>query len=189
MCRRYTLFTDKELSELKDIIEQISKDTQRSKMKAGEIFPTDVVPVLVPEKKKSVAHLFTWGFPSFHGKRVIINARSETVHEKPMFRSSMEKRRCVIPSTGFYEWDSEKKKLLLNLPDSPLLYMAAIYNQFEGENRFVILTTASNKSVSDIHGRMPVVLTKDEMEDWLLNNETVDKILFGDHPDLIKKTA
>ena len=67
--------------------------------------------------------------------------------------------------------------------------MAGIYNQFEGENCFVILTTASNKSVSDIHDRMPVALTKDEMEDWLFNNKTVDNILLGDHPGLIKKTA
>jgi len=116
MCGRYTLFTDKELNEIKDIIEQVSNDTQRSRMKTGEIFPTEVVPVLIPEKKKSLAHLFTWVFHSFQGKRVIINARSETVHEKPMFRSSVETRRCFIPSTGFYEWDSEKKKFLLNLP-------------------------------------------------------------------------
>jgi putative SOS response-associated peptidase YedK len=67
--------------------------------------------------------------------------------------------------------------------------MAGIYDQFEGENRFVILTAASNKSVSDIHDRMPVVLTKDEMEDWLFNNETVDKNLFGDHPDLMKRAS
>jgi putative SOS response-associated peptidase YedK len=65
MCGRYTLFTDKELSELKDIIEQVSNDTQRSKMKTGEIFPTDVVPVLVPEKKELVAHLLTWAFHPF----------------------------------------------------------------------------------------------------------------------------
>lgn len=187
MCGRYTFFTDKELSEINDIIEQVSNDTQRNKMKTGEVFPTDVVPVLVPEKKNVVAHLFTWGFPSFNNKGVIINARSETVHEKRMFKSSLETRRCVVPSTGFYEWDSKKKKFLFNLPDSPLLYMAGIYNQFEGENRYLILTTDSNSSVLDVHKRMPVVLPKDKIEDWLFDYNAIDEILFSDHPSLIKK--
>lgn len=189
MCGRYTFFTDKELSEINDIIEQVSNDTQRNKMKTGEIFPTDVVPVLVPEKKNVVAHLFTWGFPSFNNKSVIINARSETVHEKRMFKSSLETRRCVVPSTGFYEWDNKKKKFLFNLPDSPLLYMAGIYNQFEGENRYLILTTDSNSSVLDVHKRMPVVLPKDKIKDWLFDYKAIDEILFSDHPSLVKKDA
>ncbi|MEQ8154360.1 MAG: SOS response-associated peptidase [Clostridiaceae bacterium] len=189
MCGRYTLSLDKEISELKHIFEQVKYDAQYRKMKTGEIFPTNVVPVLIPETKEPGAHLFTWGFPSFHGKNVIINARSESVHEKRMFKSSLEKRRCVIPSTGFYEWDSEKKKFLFNLPDSSLLYMAGIYNQFEGENRFVILTTAANSSVSDVHERMPVVLPEDKIENWLFEYSAVDYILFSDHPGLVKEIS
>jgi putative SOS response-associated peptidase YedK len=189
MCGRYTLFTDKELKEIDDIIQQLANDANRGKMKTGEIFPTDVVPVLTPDKDKAVPHLFSWGFPSFHGKRVIINARSETIHEKPMFRASVEKRRCVIPSTGFYEWDCDKKKFLYNAPDSPLLYMAGIYNQFEGENRFVILTTDSNSSVKDVHERMPLVLTKKQMQEWLFDDRAVDDIICHEHPALIRKAV
>ncbi|HEY5575430.1 MAG TPA: SOS response-associated peptidase family protein [Clostridiaceae bacterium] len=140
MCGRYTLFTDRELKEIDDIIQQLSNDPNRNMMKTGDICPTDIVPVLTTAMGRAVPHLFTWGFPSFHGKRVIINARSETIHEKPMFSASVEKRRCAVPSTGFYEWDPQKKKFLYNMPDSPVLFMAGIYNQFEGENRFVILT-------------------------------------------------
>ncbi|MBP1744954.1 MAG: hypothetical protein H6Q58_1932 [Firmicutes bacterium] len=186
MCGRYTLFTDKELKEIDDIINQLANDSNRGRMKTGEIFPTDVVPVLTPGKDKAVPRLFTWGFPSFHGRRVIINARSETVHEKPMFRSSVDRRRCVIPSTGFYEWNCEKKKFLYSMPDSPLLYMAGIYNQFEGEDRFVILTTDSNPSVSDVHERMPVVLTKEQVEEWLFDDKAVDGILHHEHPVLAR---
>jgi putative SOS response-associated peptidase YedK len=189
MCGRYNLFTDKELKEIDDIINQLSNDPNRGRMKTGEICPTDIVPVLTPGKDKPVPHLFTWGFPSFHGKRVIINARYETIHEKPMFRASVEKRRCVIPSTGFYEWDCRKKKFQYNMPDSPLLYMAGIYNQFEGENRFVILTAEANSSVMDVHDRMPVVLAKEQMEKWLFDDKSFDEILRGDHPTLIKKAV
>ncbi|MHC1719295.1 MAG: SOS response-associated peptidase [Clostridiaceae bacterium] len=189
MCGRYTLFTDKELKELDEIIEQVSREAQRSKMKTGEICPTDVVPVLVSGKNKPVAHLYAWGFPSFRGKGVIINARSEIVREKRMFKASLETRRCVIPSTGFYEWDSEKKKFLFKLPDSPLLYMAGLYNQFEGENRFVILTAPSNKSVLDVHERMPLVLPKDKIDDWLFNDNAVDGVLFNEHPELAKEAS
>jgi putative SOS response-associated peptidase YedK len=142
--------------------------------------------VLTPEKARAVPRLFTWGFPSYHGKRVIINARAETVHEKPMFRASMEKRRCVIPSTGFYEWDCMKKKFQYNMPDSPLLYMAGIFSQFDGDNRFVILTMDSNSSVKDVHERMPVVLTEKQVEEWLYDDKSVDEILCGDHPALTK---
>ncbi|MEQ8198856.1 MAG: SOS response-associated peptidase [Clostridiaceae bacterium] len=189
MCGRYLLNLDMQISELNYIFEQVKNDPQYSKMKRGEIFPTNVVPVLVPEKNERGARLFTWGFPSFHGKNVIINARSESVHEKRMFKSSLEKRRCVIPSTGFYEWDSQKKKFLFNMPDSSLLYMAGIYNQFEGENRFVILTAAANSSVLEVHERMPVVLPQDKIENWLYDYDAVDFILFSDHPGLVKQIS
>lgn len=189
MCGRYTFFTDKELREIDEIIEKVSNDINVKEMKTGEIFPTDLAPVLMPEKDKIAAHLINWGYPSFHGKGVIINARSETVREKPMFKTSLAVRRCVIPSTGFYEWDEGKKKFLFNLPNTGVLYMAGLYNEFEGENRFVILTTNSNKSVSDVHDRMPVVLVKSRMEDWLFNNKAVDEILFGEQPNLIKAPA
>jgi len=187
VCGRYTFFTDKELREIDDIIEQVSNNIKAKEMKTGEIFPTDVVPVLVPAAEKITADLFCWGYPSFHGKSVIINARSETAHEKPMFKSSLLSKRCVIPSTGFYEWDQEKKKFLFNLPGSGVLYMAGLYNRFEGENRFVILTTNSNRSVSDVHDRMPVVLEKPDVKDWLFNNTAVDDILFGEHPILTRR--
>ncbi len=189
MCGRYTFFTDKELKEIDDIIEQVSNDVKAKEMKTGEIFPTDLAPVLMPERNKAAVHLLSWGYPSFHGKSVIINARSETAGEKRMFKSSLAARRCVIPSTGFYEWDDKKKKFLFNLPNTGVLYMAGLYGEFEGENRFVILTTNSNRSVSDTHDRMPVVLVKSRVEDWLFNNNAVDEILFGEHPALIKTAA
>lgn len=187
MCGRYTFFTDKELQEVDEIIDQISNEMQLEKMKTGEIFPTDLAPVFVPQDDMVIPRLMVWGFPNFRNKGVIINARSETAREKKLFGSSLEKRRCVIPSTGFYEWDAEKKKFLFNMPDSGMLYMAGIYSQFDGENRFVILTTGANASVAEIHNRMPVILPKDRIGSWIFDNECTDPILYGQQPALTKK--
>ena len=189
MCGRYTFFTDKELQEVDDIVEKISRDLQMDKMKTEEIFPTNVAPILLPKEDFVVPRLMAWGFPNFRNKGVIINARAETVREKRMFGPSLERRRCIIPSTGFYEWDASKKKYLFNVSGSGMLYMAAIYNQFEEEDRFVILTTEANPSMLDIHDRMPVVVPKNQINDWILDRNKIDDILFGQHPTLLKNLA
>lgn len=189
MCGRYTFFTDKELQEVDEIIEQISNEIQLENMKAGEIFPTDLAPVLLPQEDIIVPRLMVWGFPNFRNKGVIINARSETAMEKKLFGSSLERRRCIIPSTGFYEWNAEKKKFLFNMPDSGMLYMAGIYNRFDGEDRFVILTTEANESMAEVHNRMPVVVPKDRIHDWICDFSKIGDLLAGGQPSLVKRVA
>lgn len=189
MCGRYTFFTDKELQEVDEIIEQISNEIQLENMKTGEIFPTDMAPVLLPYEDAVVPRLMVWGFPNFRNKGVIINARSETAREKRLFGASLEKRRCVIPSTGFYEWDAEKKKFLFNMPDSGMLYMAGIYDRFDGEARFVILTTEANASMAEVHNRMPVVIPKDRIRDWICDFGKTEALLAGVQPGLVKQAA
>lgn len=186
MCGRFTFYTDKELQEIDDIIRQVSNDINYDRMKTGEISPTEIVPILVPEKEIIVSKLSAWGFPKYQGKGVIINARAETAREKRTFRSAVETQRCVIPSTGFFEWDKSKKKYLFNVPEDNMLYMAGLFNEFEGERRFVILTTEANDSILDVHNRMPVVLRKSSVEDWIFDLSKVDGILLNHHPDLIK---
>lgn len=186
MCGRYTFFTEREIREVEDIIKEIDKDIKRDKLKTGEIFPSDVAPVLLTEKGAVKPKLLTWGFPNFHGKQLIINARSETVQEKRLFSKALVTRRCVIPSTGFYEWDKDKKKHLFNMPDSEMLYMAGLYNRFEDDDRFVILTAQANESVSGIHPRMPVIIHKNRIHDWLLVPESVDSILKGEETVILK---
>lgn len=188
MCGRYTFFTDKELQEVDEIIDQISNEILMEKMQPGEIFPTNAAPVLLPQGELVIPRLMIWGFPNFHNKGVIINARSETARGKKLFGASLESRRCVIPSTGFYEWDRQKRKYLFNMPDSKLLYMAGIYSRFE-ENRFVILTAGANGSMEQVHDRMPVILAKNRIRDWLLDADQIDDILFGDQPELVKREA
>ena len=186
MCGRYTFFTDKELQEVDEIIEQISNEIRLEQVKTGEIFPTDVVPVLLPERELVIPRLMIWGFPNFRNKGVIINARSETAREKKLFGASLERRRCVIPSTGFYEWDQEKKKYLFNMPDTGMLYMAGFYDRFNGEDRFVILTTGANGSMASVHERMPVILPKTRINDWIFDGKQTDDLMLQEQPQLIK---
>jgi putative SOS response-associated peptidase YedK len=163
-------------------------------MKNGEIFPSDVVPAIALEDSKAQPYLFSWGFPGWKGSGVIINARSETVLEKPMFREAFAKRRCIIPGNGFYEWKKDagkkkKDKYFLHLPDNPLIYMAGFYNVYEKQGiylpGFVILTTAASPSVQAIHGRMPVIIEKHEQESWLKDQYFALHVIGRKGPQLV----
>jgi len=122
---------------------------------------------------------------------VIINAKAETALEKRMFRDSVLNRRIVIPATGFYEWNAQKERakftpILKNNSSSSILYMAGFYNYFEGEDRFVILTTEANASMRDTHSRMPLILEREELEEWLCDNRSVDTFLHKEPSPLLK---
>ena len=111
---------------------------------------TNAAPILLSDGQKMTPKPMIWGFPSFKGKGVIINARGETALGKPMFRRSVLERRCIVPTTGFYEWDSQKRKYHFRLPGQDRLYLAGLWNVFQGEERFVVLTTAPNDTISHI---------------------------------------
>lgn len=171
MCGRYSLFTEEENQEIMRIVKSIDNKYPQNNMKQGEIFPTNTAPILCLEQDQIKPELSVWGFPRFGAKGVIINARSESADSRPMFRKSLHTRRCVVPSTGFYEWSQNgpKTKYRFNLPNDPALYMAGLFNEFNGENRFVILTTGANNSIADVHNRMPVILSKTMAEDWIMS--------------------
>lgn len=155
----------------------------------GEIYPTNTAPILMglslsPEPA-------AWGFPGFKGSGAVINARAETAAEKRMFAESLVARRCVIPSTGFYEWKKEgreKRKYLFRIPEKKLLYMAGLYKEFQGERRYVILTTEPNSSIADVHNRMPVVLPEDMLATWVMDGDMAEQILKG-VPPLLSRQA
>lgn len=185
MCGRYYV-DDSTSKEIRKILEQLDAKVKDFPKLTGEIFPSMPAPVLAAPDRKIAPDIFKWGFPGFKGKSVIINARSETAFEKPMFRESLLSRRCIIPASGFYEWDSSKNKIFFSVKNSGILYMAGLYNNFKGENRFVILTTEANSSIADVHDRMPLVLTEDAMESWLLDSSGTDRILRSEPPVLAR---
>lgn len=183
MCGRYCLYREGN-EEIRALL-----DGTEGGFKTGEIFPTDKALVLVRKNGSLRPQAMTWGFPGFRGKGVIINARAETAAEKPMFRESVQEKRCVIPSNGFFEWshDGKKIKYQFNLPGDGVLYMAGLYQDYGEERRFVILTAAANESMVAVHNRMPVVLPKDRVADWLGDVESAGKLLRAAGPQLVKR--
>ncbi|BBF45259.1 hypothetical protein lbkm_4021 [Lachnospiraceae bacterium KM106-2] len=173
MCGRYYV-DDEMVSEIEKLVRQIDADL--AKTKSGDIFPTNFAPVVVADHDEKNLTAMKWGFPNFSNKGVIINARAETVLEKRMFAESVRNRRCLIPARGFYEWDIAKEKISFERKDDQIVYMAGIFKP-QAQNQFVILTTAANDSMKEIHNRMPLVLEKEEVDDWLFEPQAVEFIL------------
>jgi len=118
-----------------------------------------------------------WGFRKKDQKDLLINARVETVKEKPMFNESMRYNRCVIPASGFYEWNKIGEKASFRPPHRKILFMAGIWQKVEDENQFTILTTVPNASVAPVHDRMPLVLDKNEVSQWLMDWKQAEELL------------
>lgn len=184
MCGRYTLFTEEEYRDIRQIIQEAQNKAHGAPIRTGEIYPTNLAPILVGERGSVGAEAAVWGFPNYRGRGVLINARSETAAEKPTFRKLLHGSRCVVPSTGFYEWTAEKEKVRFNLPETGELYMAGLCREEEGERRYVVLTTAANASVSPVHDRMPVLIPKEGIEEWILRADSIERFFGSLQPAL-----
>ncbi|BDF70877.1 DUF159 family protein [Oscillospiraceae bacterium] len=188
MCGRYQLDPG-ESAEIEAIVRQV-----QDRVKTGEVFPTNAVAVLSELAGELAPRPMVWGYPRFRGKSgSIINARSETAGERPMFRRSLAERRCVIPTTGFFEWGpgegGGKRKYRFNRPGTRALYLAGLWNEFAGEEKCVILTTAANASVAAVHDRMPVILAWDEARAWVRDAGAAREILGRTPPALERAEA
>ena len=129
MCGRYSLAPDQS-KEIAQIVAEVQARFGAASIHTGEIFPTNVAPILFPDGQKMTPKPIIWGL----GKGVIINARGETALDKPMFRRSVLERRCIVPTTGFYEWDSQKRKYHFRLPGQDRLYLAGLWNVFRARS-------------------------------------------------------
>lgn len=171
MCGRYYV-DDSTAREIEKLVRQVDENLRRAHsasltLQAGDIHPTEMAPILTADDHKLSCRWQRWGFPGFEPKQVIFNARSESVLEKRMFRESAEHRRIVVPAAGFYEWSRNKEKNIFYREEQPVLFMAGIYERCQNEERFVILTTAANESMSPVHDRMPLILEPDEVIPWI----------------------
>ncbi len=124
-----------------------------------------------------------WGMKFFdkrqNQEKNIINSRLETIQKKILFKESFEKRRCVIPANGYYEWsinDNIKIPYFINIPDKETIYFAGIwkYLNFKKSSMkvFSIITKPSNSLLKEIHDRMPVTLSSEESKDYLDHNNS-----------------
>jgi putative SOS response-associated peptidase YedK len=191
MCGRFILFTGEEYAELQAIIREIEVSNKKSisTMKTGEIFPTDMVPVITKDENNNPSFdLFKWGFPNYNQSRssgILINARGETIEEKPTFKKLLYTKRCLIPACGFFEWkktDKKKDKYLIKPEAYSFFYMAGLYNSFvdkygEPYAGFVIITTEASEAMQSIHNRMPIIITsKKEAYKWIDNSNNLAQI-------------
>lgn len=134
---------------------------------ARQIRPADPAPVFIQSGEHISAEAMRWGFP-MQRSGVIFNARAETLEEKPLFRDAYRLRRCIVPALGFYEWDSQTGQCyIFRAKGDGIVYMAGIYQEREGNARFVIVTTGACAPVSQVHMRMPLVLQAGQAIRWL----------------------
>jgi putative SOS response-associated peptidase YedK len=174
VCGRYYV-DDETAREIEQLVREIDNKINRERL-TGDVYPTSQAVVLINRDHQMMPVWQRFGFQSFQKKGVIFNARSESVLQKPMFRESILLRRAVIPCSGFYEWSKNKEKAAFYREHHPTMFLAGFYHQGE-EDRFVILTTNANSFVAPVHDRMPLILEKDEIRDWLSDKEAFRDML------------
>ena len=143
------------------------------------VAPTDAAPIIRSGKDGPAGELACFGLVHSWAKdrkkaAQFINARSETIREKPAFAKAYGARRCIIPAAGFYEWktiDGKKQPYQFYRQDGRLLNLAGIweYAEIDGEKlfSFAIVTTEPNAFVAEYHDRMPIAVNDDRVEAWL----------------------
>lgn len=171
MCGRYRIDDGRDSVELHDIIEAVNRRSGEPVKTSGEIFPTDLVPVIANSRRLAPsAFAMRWGYTLQDGKH-LINARSETAAIRPMFSEGLRQRRCAVPATNYYEWQRagrvKKVKYDIRPAEGGLFYLAGIYRIEAGRPVFAILTREPAQTIAFIHDRMPVILPSALVKDWL----------------------
>ncbi len=147
-------------------------DAKNLTYETGEFFPSTDIPVIHRGKEvKRAIHMMKWGFEPAFLKKLIINARSETLEQKPMFKDAFVRRRCLVPASGYYEWHNQKKHAI-RVKDKRIISLAGLYDRFldKDGNAFwavTLLTKDANESISAVHDRMPVIIDKASESMWL----------------------
>ncbi len=178
MCGRYSLEArPDEIAEAFAAAEMLAFEARYN------IAPTQSVPVVRVDQDAGIRRVATirWGLTSHpDNPRPLINARSETVDRKPSFRSAFRSRRCLVPATGFFEWQklgAAKQPFYIQRADRGLFAFAGIWDEAvlgDGSaiEAFAILTTEPNRIMSPIHDRMPVILASEAWATWLESDTT-----------------
>lgn len=190
MCGRF--YVDEEQNEeLLRIIQSLnSRFSSQPMITKGEVRPSDLALVLTPSGPKQPPLVDAMRFGFLSSKTPVINARSESALQKPLFSSSVHNGRILIPVSGFFEWDhtSAHAKYYFRRANHKLMYLAGLSRICQNTECFVILTTASNDSMNEIHSRMPLVLPEDKINDWLYNEkEAIDLLSYT--PESLEKTC
>ena len=196
MCGRYSLYAD--FRTIEDRFGEATFEIDEYEPSYNIAPSQQVIAVINDGSKNRVGHL-KWGLVPPWAKDVkigykMINARAETVHEKPSFREALKKKRCLIVADSFYEWqrnDERKVPMRIKMKTDELFARAGLWETWKdskGEpvHTCTILTTEPNELMSNIHDRMPVILRAEDEATWL-NSSIQDieqlKHLFQPFPD------
>lgn len=175
MCGRFALTaTPRQVRELFGYEEQPNFPPRTN------VSPTEPIGVIVERGGVRHFELMRWGFiPSWvkdPGKfPLLINARGETLADKPAFRNAVRRRRCIVPADGFYEWRREgrvKQPWLVTRKDGQPMALAGLWETYVGQDggeidTALIVTTFASGMISALHDRMPVILEPDDFDTWL----------------------
>lgn len=171
MCGRFTITADK-----KDIEERFHVNFELEWKPNYNVAPSQMVPIITNENPTQVI-MARFGFiPSWaEDARVgykMINARAETILDKPTFKTAVKTKRCLVIADGFYEWkvtDKHKQPYRIEIKKGELFAFAGIWNTWKGIPTFSIITCGANSTMKPIHERMPVILPTDKEQEWLTN--------------------
>jgi putative SOS response-associated peptidase YedK len=192
MCGRFTLAVP-----AADIADFFEVDARLNLPPRYNIAPTQETPVVRAKEEGRELALLRWGLiPSWAkdpaiGNRMI-NARAESVAEKPAFRAAFKARRCLVPADGFYEWQKAgkgKQPFYIRRKDRAPFAFAGLWERWrdraEGESleTFTLITTEPNSLMAPIHNRMPVIIPEEAYEQWLNPEETGDPDLLVPYPE------
>lgn len=193
MCARFFLFADKS-----DLMEEFDLSEVSDEIHPRYNIPpaSDILAVLDVDNKRQLRFL-KWGFIPFWAKdesigQKLINAKAETILEKPSFRSAFKSSRCIIPVNGFYEWKQEgkyKQPYAIKSREDKLLGLAGIWEQWDKQERpletCAIITTSPNKLIEPLHNRMPVIISKADYSIWLDSATPIEAVqhLLKPYPD------
>ena len=172
MCGRFYIAEEDKAEELQRIIDLMNRkyNGNPAVKTQGEIRPTDIIMTVANgQSMQQGVFAMRWGYTMPDGKPMF-NARSETAAMKPMFSDGMKQRRCLIPATCYFEWEKrgdQKIKHAIATQGREMIYLAGIYRREGNQAACSILTREAAECVAHIHHRMPVILPKEAIPDWL----------------------
>ena len=182
MCGRYQ-FTAVENESIRRILQAVEQQYGPGAWQPGAVFPSAPAPELVQTESGEAARQALWGFPG--GQRALnINASAEPADQRHMFRGLVSTGRCVVPTSGFYEWDAARHKYLFRLPGSEAVYLAGLWEQTEEEAHFTLLTPAPHASVADAPARKPLVRAPEADPPELADEAAARRLLHAEPPPL-----
>lgn len=174
MCGRYTL-TKKQ----QEVVDRFNAKIEGVIKELFNSAPAQNLPVITDENPSKI-DFYKWGLIPSRAKdssvgTKMINARAESITEKPAFKKLMEKQRCIVPADGFYEWKQTphgKQPFRITLRNEELFSFAGLWDKWKDPSglliyTFTIITTEPNELMKSIHSRMPVILERDFEEKWL----------------------